>query len=86
MSSFKSRLKSGSTLSHPNARPASPAPPVNEIDESEMVERHGNEIQICFPPFPPFRIPVGTAKKFAYLILSRCEGATDGESEGQSHQ
>lgn len=86
MSSFKSRLKSGSTLSHPNAAPKSFTPAVHEVDENEMVERHGAEIQICFPPFPPFRIPVGTAKKFAYLILKKCEGATDGEAEGQSHQ
>lgn len=86
MSDFKSRLRGGSMLSHPNAVPASPRAPLHEVDESELVERVGAEIQICFPPFPPFRVPVGIAKKFAYLILSRCEDITDGEDQGQSHQ
>lgn len=86
MSSLKSRLKGNSFMSTPSDAPRSPRTAVHEVDESEMVERHGAEIQICFPPFPPFRIPVGTAKKFAHLILKKCEGATDGEAEGQSHQ
>lgn len=86
MSSLKSRLKGNSFMSTPSDTTRSFKPAVHEVDESEMVERVGGEIQICFPPFPPFRIPVGTAKKFAYLILKKCEGASDGESEGQSHQ